>query len=122
MPRIGGRRQRRQARAGGTSRRHRARQRASIAANGSPTMPWRTSAVSPGSGASTVPASGPSGVEGGQQPRPRLAARLGEPLDPRLDVHQVVALLAPDLGDELGQRHGATTSASASSRALSAVS
>ena len=43
-------------------------------------------------------------AERGQQPVARLAVGPGQPVEPRAGVHPVVALLAQELADELGQR------------------
>ena len=66
--------------------------------------PASTSAGSSGSGVKTVAASGPSSRQRGEQPVARLAVGPGQPVEPRAGVHQVVALLADELADEVGKR------------------
>ena len=60
--------------------------------------------ASPSSGVKTVAASGASIDQRGQQAVARLALAAGQPIEPRPGVHPVVALLADELRDELGQR------------------
>ncbi len=52
----------------------------------------------------TVPLSGPSVVSAAIEPIPRLALGRCQPLQPVLDVHRVVALLANQFRHQLGQR------------------
>ena len=81
-----------------------ARQRVSSSVIGASRIPASRSAGSPGSGVKTVAASGAELGQSRQQPVARFAVGAGKAVEPRAGVHPVIALLADQLPDELGER------------------